>query len=221
MESEKEIACEIAYNLLQINAIKLDVKNPFTWASGLRSPIYCDNRRILSFPILRARVADSLAEAIKRHFPGVELIAGVATGAIAPGVLVAERMQLPFVYVRNAPKGHGLGAQVEGYANEGSKTVVVEDLVSTGKSSLAAYQALKEKRLEMQGMIAIFTYDLDVARKRMADEDCPFVALSNYNTLIDVAKQNNIIGVEEMEQLQVWRRDPQAWSYTNPLKPNH
>lgn len=212
MESEKDVAAEIANSLLQINAIKLDVKNPFVWASGLHSPIYCDNRRILSFPSLRARVADCLVVAIRRHFPDVELIAGVATGAIAPGVLVAERMQLPFVYVRSAPKGHGLGAQVEGYAPEGLKTVVVEDLVSTAKSSLAACEALKDKGLMLQGMVAIFTYDLDVAQKRMAEADCPFVALSNYNALIAVAKENKIIGVEEMEQLQVWRRDPQAWS---------
>ncbi len=212
MNSEKDIAFETARNLLQINAIKLNPGNPFTWASGLRSPIYCDNRRIWSFPDLRAFVADSLVSVIKSHYPDTELIAGVATGAIAPGVLVAERMHLPFVYVRSTPKEHGLGVQVEGYAPEGSKTVVVEDLISTGKSSLSAYSALKDSGLDVLGMAAIFTYDLDVARKNLEQAGCPLVTLSDYHTLIEVAQKQKIVSAEQLAQLQEWRINPKAWS---------
>ncbi len=212
MNSEKDIAVETATNLLQINAIKLNPENPFTWASGLRSPIYCDNRRIWSFPDIRAFVADSLVLLIKKHYPDAELIAGVATGAIAPGVLVAERMHLPFVYVRSTPKAHGLGAQVEGYAPEGAKTVVVEDLISTAKSSLSAYNALKDNGLDVLGMAAIFTYDLDVARNNLEQAGCPLVTLSNYYTLIEVAQKQNIISIKQLAQLQEWRKKPKSWS---------
>ena len=212
MNSEKDIAVETAKNLLQINAIKLNPGNPFTWASGLRSPIYCDNRRIWSFHDIRVFVADSLVSVINRHYPNAELIAGVATGAIAPGVLVAERMKLPFVYVRSTPKAHGLGAQVEGYAPEGSKTVVVEDLISTAKSSLSAYRALKNSGLDVLGMAAIFTYDLDVARNNLEQAGCPLVTLSNYHTLIEVAQKQKIVSTEQLTQLQTWRKNPDAWS---------
>ncbi len=212
MNSDKEIAVETARNLLQINAIKLNPENPFTWASGLRSPIYCDNRRIWSFPAIRSRVIESLVSVIQTYYTGAELIAGVATGAIAPGILVAERMHLPFVYVRSTPKAHGLGAQVEGYAPEGSRTVVVEDLISTAKSSLSAYRALKDKGLNMLGMAAIFTYDLDVARTSLEHAGCPLITLSNYHTLMEVARKQKLVDAEQLLQLQEWRNNPGAWS---------
>jgi orotate phosphoribosyltransferase len=218
MKLKNDIAGEIARNLLQINAIKLNVKNPFIWASGLHSPIYCDNRRIWSFPEIRTLVVDKLVTVIKSHYPEVELIAGVATGAIAPGVLVAEKMQLPFVYVRSSPKSHGLGVQVEGYAPTGSKTVVVEDLISTAKSSLAAYHSLHEHGLVMLGMAAIFTYELDVAKKNLEQAGCPLVTLSNYHTLIELAQEQNIISREQLAQLREWRENPQAWSDTAGIK---
>lgn len=212
MDTEKDMAVKTAENLLQINAIKLNPKNPFTWASGLRSPIYCDNRRIWSFPNIRELVIDGLVSVIKKHYPGASLIAGVATGAIAPGVLVADRMQLPFVYVRSTPKAHGLGAQIEGYAPERSKTVVVEDLISTAKSSLSAYSALKDSGLDVLGMVAVFTYDLDVARANLEEAGCPLATLSNYHRLIEVAQKQKIIDAEQLLQLQEWRKNPRAWS---------
>ena len=212
MEPEKDIAVNTAKNLLQINAIKLNLENPFTWASGLRSPIYCDNRRIWSFPGIRDLIADSLVTAINSHYPGAELIAGVATGAIAPGVLVAQRMRLPFVYVRATPKAHGLGAQIEGYAPKRSRTVVVEDLISTAKSSLSAYHALKDSGLDVLGMAAIFTYDLDVARTNLEKAGCPLVTLSNYHMLIEVAQKQKIVSTKQLIQLKEWRKNPRAWS---------
>jgi orotate phosphoribosyltransferase len=178
----------------------------------LHSPIYCDNRRIWSFPEIRTHVVDKLMTVIMSYYPEVELIAGVATGAIAPGILVAERMQLPFVYVRSSPKSHGLGVQVEGSAPAGSKTVVVEDLISTAKSSLSAYQALHKHGLEMLGMAAIITYELDVAAENLEQAGCPLVTLSNYHTLIEVAQKQNIISREHLAQLHEWRKNPQAWS---------
>jgi orotate phosphoribosyltransferase len=212
MSVKKDVAAEIAWNLLQINAIKLNVKNPFTWASGLRSPIYCDNRRIWSFPRIRTLVIDNLTGIIQINFPEVELIAGVATGAIAPGVLVADRMQLPFVYVRSEPKSHGLGVHVEGHAPQGLKTLVVEDLVSTGNSSLSAYNTLKENGYDMLGMIAIFSYELDIATKNMELAGCRLLTLSNYQILIQVAGEQQKISPDQMTHLREWRENPQSWS---------
>ncbi len=203
---------EIAESLLQINAIKLNVKEPFTWASGLLSPIYCDNRRILSFPGLRGQVADSLTSLIRAAYGDVELIAGVATGAIAPGVLVAERMNLPFVYVRSNPKAHGLGARIEGHAEAGLKTVVVEDLISTAKSSISACNVLQHHGLPVLGMAAIFTYGLDAAAGNLAKEGCRLQTLSSYAALLEMATIKNIIGKDELMELKKWRSDPEAWS---------
>ena len=211
MKNKDPFARELAERLLQINAIKLNVTNPFTWASGLRAPIYCDNRRILSFPEVRNRVADRFVDVIRKDYPDVELIAGVATGAIAIGVLVAERMDLPFVYVRSKPKSHGLASQVEGDAPAGKKTVIVEDLVSTAKSSLQAYHALREKGLRILGMVSIFTYDLNIAAKNLENAGCNLVSLSNYDALLETAINNKIISDNDLIELKKWRESPESW----------
>ncbi len=211
MKNNDPYALEIAEKLLQINAIKLNVSNPFTWASGLRAPIYCDNRRILSFPEVRSWVADRFVDLIRKNYPDVELIAGVATGAIAIGVLVAERMDLPFVYVRSKPKSHGLTSQVEGYTPSGKKTVIIEDLVSTAKSSLQAYHALMGKELMILGMVSIFTYDLNIAAKNLENAGCNLASLSNYNALLETAINNKIISDEDLLELKKWRKDPESW----------
>lgn len=211
MNNKDPFARELAERLLQINAIKLNVRNPFTWASGLLAPIYCDNRRILSFPELRNWVADRFVDVIRKHYPDVELIAGVATGAIAIGVLVAERMDLPFVYVRSKPKSHGLASQVEGDAPAGKMTVIVEDLVSTAKSSLQAYHALREKGLRILGMVSIFTYDLNIAVKNLENAGCNLFSLSNYDALLETAINNKIISDEDLIELKKWRKDPENW----------
>ncbi len=211
MKNKDQYAPELTERLLQINAIKLNVSNPFTWTSGLRAPIYCDNRRILSFPEIRSWVADRFVDAIRENYPDVELIAGVATGAIAIGALVAERMDLPFVYVRSKPKSHGLASQVEGHAPPGKMTVIVEDLVSTAKSSLAAYHALQEKELTVLGMASIFSYDLDIAAENLANAGCQLVSLGNYHALLETAIRRNIITSEDLLELKKWRKDPSNW----------
>ncbi len=212
MQANHQPAREVAQYLLQINAIKLNVKNPFTWVSGLRSPIYCDNRRILSFPGVRKKVAHGLADLIRSTCPDVGLIAGVATGAIAHGALVADILELPFVYVRSAPKTHGLASQVEGHAEPGMKTVVVEDLISTGQSSASAVMALRDAGLAVCGMVAIFTYGLDKADENLGRISCPFQTLSNYKALLDMLLMENKISDAEYSTLKEWRSDPQGWS---------
>lgn len=212
MVAHHHLATDIAKLLLQINAIKLNLENPFRWASGLLSPIYCDNRRILSYPDTRRMVVDGLSEVVTDHFPEAELVAGVATGAIAHGVLVAEKLGLPFIYVRRAPKGHGLASQIEGHFEQNQKTVVVEDLVSTAKSSVAAIEALSGAGLDVKGMVAIFTYGLEVAAKRLQDVACPFISLSNYQSLLALLKTQHRFAPEELIALQAWRENPEAWS---------
>lgn len=202
----------IAGYLLKINAVRLNVADPFTWASGIKSPIYCDNRQLLSFPDIREEVAKHMGQMVKDNFDDVEVIAGVATGAIAIGVLVAQYLGLPFVYVRSTAKEHGMGNQVEGRIMPGKKTVVVEDLVSTGKSSLAAVQALREAGFNVGGMAAIFTYQLPVALQMMQENNCPLVTLSNYSDLLELALSNNSITREEMVTLRKWREDPKGWA---------
>jgi len=213
MLKSNTMAREVARFLLQINAIKLNTENPFTWASGLRAPIYCDNRRILSFPDIRRDVAKKMATLVQKHYPDAEVIAGVATGAIAQGVLVAERLGLPFVYVRSGSKSHGLGSRVEGHLEKGKKTVVIEDLVSTGKSSLAAVNALREAGLDVCGMAAIFTYDLPQAEQNLREDRCPLHTLSSYGALLDKVTEENLFGERELDTLQAWRKDPAAWSH--------
>ncbi|MDR0954739.1 MAG: orotate phosphoribosyltransferase [Rikenellaceae bacterium] len=202
---------EIAKSLLQIKAIKLNPSNPFTWASGWRSPIYCDNRKILSYPAVRRQVCEAFARLIAEKYPEVEVIAGVATGAIAHGVLVAEAMNKPFIYVRSAPKSHGLANQVEGEITPGSRVVVVEDLVSTGGSSLNAVQALRDAGVEVLGMVAIFTYGFPTAEENFAREGVTLDTLSNYNAMIPLAIEEGVVPASELETLRQWRKNPSIW----------
>jgi orotate phosphoribosyltransferase len=201
----------IASNLLQINAIKLNPANPFTWASGWKSPIYCDNRKTLSFPNVRNNVCDGFVELIKAKYPDVEIIAGVATGAIAHGMLVADRMALPFIYVRSAPKAHGLSNQIEGDYKPGQKVVVVEDLISTGMSSLAAVEALKSAGCEVLGLVAIFSYQFNQASEGFSKAGVEFSTLSNYTELIKIAIESGYVKSEQLELLNSWRENPEVW----------
>jgi len=204
-------AKKIAEFLLQIKAIKLQPSNPFTWASGWKSPIYCDNRKTLSFPEVRSYIRDSFVILIKRLYPNVEMIAGVATGAISHGALAADKLELPFIYVRSGAKEHGLGNQIEGYYQKGQKVVVVEDLISTGGSSLNAVKALREAECEVLGMVAIFTYEFKKASDGFAEEKCSLNTLCNYSVLIDTAVKSGYIGESEVETLKMWRTDPASW----------
>ena len=197
--------------LLQIKAIKLQPSNPFTWASGWKSPIYCDNRKTLSFPEVRSYIRDCFAAIIKDLYPQVEMIAGVATGAIAHGALVADKLGLPFIYVRSGAKEHGLGNQIEGFFTKGQKAVVIEDLISTGGSSLNAVTALRESGCEVLGMVAIFTYEFKKAGDAFAGANCNLNTLSNYSTLVETALKTGYIGQEEVETLKKWRLDPANW----------
>lgn len=201
----------IARSLLQINAIKLNPQNPFTWASGWHSPIYCDNRKILSFPKERKLVADSFASVIREMYPQCDVVAGVATGAIAWGVMAAEVIEKPFIYVRSAAKSHGLTNQVEGYYTKGQKVVVVEDLISTGGSSLAAVDALRQAGCEVMGMVAIFTYGFQQAADNFAHAGVELTTLSNYNTLIEMAVAQNYVEQDQIETLNQWRQSPETW----------
>lgn len=204
-------AKKTAEYLLQIKAIKLQPSNPFTWASGWKSPIYCDNRKTLSFPVVRSFIRDSFAEIIKEYFSGAELVAGVATGAIAHGVLAAEKLGLPFIYVRSEAKEHGLGNQIEGYFEAGQKVVVIEDLISTGGSSLGAVKALRDSGCHLLGMAAIFTYEFKKAADGFAAAECELHTLSNYSTLISTAVETGYINKQDVETLKQWRMDPANW----------
>jgi orotate phosphoribosyltransferase len=208
MESISKTTAEF---LLQIKAIKLQPSNPFTWASGWKSPIYCDNRKTLSFPEVRSFIRDSFAVKVKELYPGAELIAGVATGAIAHGALAADKLGLPFVYVRSGAKEHGLGNQIEGYFEAGQKVVVIEDLISTGGSSLSAVKALREAGCDVLGMVAIFTYEFKKASDAFQAENCALDTLSNYSVLVETAVKTGYIGQAEVETLKKWRVDPSVW----------
>ena len=201
-----------AKHLLNIKAIKLNPAQPFTWASGLKSPIYCDNRKTLSFPEVRTFIRDGLVEMIKEKYPQVEVIAGVATGAIAQGALVAEALGLPFVYVRSEEKKHGLTNIVEGVVEAGQKVVVVEDLVSTGQSSLKAANALIDMGCNVLGMVAIFTYNLPIAKQRFDEAKLSLHTLTNYPTLIEEAVAEGYVKKDEIETLNQWSNDPVAWA---------
>lgn len=202
---------KVAESLLQIKAIKLNPTNHFTWASGWYSPIYCDNRKILSYPAVRKQVYEAFADLIAEKYPDAEVLAGVATGAIAHGVLVAEKMGKPFIYVRSAPKSHGLTNQVEGEVKPGAKVVVIEDLVSTGGSSLSAVEALKKAGCDVLGMVAIFTYGFPTAEENFAKAGVKLDTLSNYNTMIEMAIEQGYVHPDELETLKEWRRDPASW----------
>lgn len=202
---------QIANYLLQIKAIKLEPANPFTWASGLKSPIYCDNRKTLSYPEIRTAIKNAFAEKIKKQYPQVELIAGVATGAIAQGALVAEALNLPFIYVRSEAKGHGLNNQIEGFFQEGQKVVVIEDLISTGGSSLKAVSALREAKCEVLGMLAIFTYGFENAANNFKEAKCELTTLSDYSAMIESAVELNYVSKDQLETLKQWRLSPSTW----------
>lgn len=208
---ETSIDKKLAKSLMDIKAVLLRPQEPFTWASGWHSPIYCDNRRILSHPELRAQVAQWLADKAMELYPEAEVVAGVATGAIAHGVLAADRMKKPFVYVRPKPKDHGTGSQIEGELAPGKKVVVIEDLISTGMSSLAAVKALRDAGAQVLGMVAIFTYGFDLAAQRFEEDKVRLDTLSNYSALVDVASETGYISSAAKSLLHEWRENPSEW----------
>lgn len=211
----QESAKKIAQSLLQIKAINLKPANPFIWASGWKSPIYCDNRKTLSYPQVRTYIRQQFVDAIKENFPNADVIVGVATGGIALGALVAEAMGLPFAYVRSSAKGHGMQNLIEGEVSKDQNVVVIEDLISTGGSSLKAVQALREKESNVLGMLAIFTYGFDVAEKNFTKNKCRLITLSDYNSMIDFAIESNHLPKEDINSLIDWRKNPSEW---NPKK---
>ena len=211
MISDIEISKQVAKTLLQINAIILEAENPFTWASGWKSPIYCDNRKILSFPESRTFIRQSLANVIQKKYGSSNLIAGVATGAIAHGALVAEEMGLPFIYVRSAKKGHCKQKMIEGTYTSGQSVIVIEDLISSGKSSLEAVETLREEGLNVKGLISIFTYGFNAATENFKKADCEFISLCNYSTLLQEAVKQEYINESDVEILEKWRENPSKW----------
>ena len=212
MSLHKESALKIAEYLLQIKAIKLQPTKPFTWASGWKSPIYCDNRKTLSYPVIRTYIRQQLVIAITEHFGKPDVIAGVATAGIAQGVLIAQELGLPFVYVRSEAKAHGLTNLIEGVIESGQSVVVIEDLISTGKSSLNAVDALREKGCDVKGMAAIFSYGFKAAEENFKQKKCDYVTLSNYDALIDQALKSNDITSEDLDSLKAWRENPATWN---------
>lgn len=212
MITDLDNASKIAEYLLQIKAIKLQPNNPFTWSSGWKSPIYCDNRKTLSYPNVRTFIRQSYTQAISDEFGKPDIIAGVATGGIAQGVLVAQELGVPFIYVRASAKGHGLQNMIEGHFEEGQNVVVVEDLISTGGSSLKAVEALRNGGLTVKGVVAIFTYGLQQAVTAFEEANCPLVVLSNYDVLIDKALAQGAISEMDLESLKGWRVAPDLWN---------
>lgn len=208
----KNLDRALAEKLLKISAIKLQPDHPFTWASGWNSPIYTDNRKTLSYPEVRDFIKTQMSSVIKERFGTPDAIAGVATGAIAMGALVADILNLPYVYVRSTPKDHGLENLIEGNLKPGQKVVVIEDLISTGGSSLKAVEAVRAAGCDVVGMAAIFSYEFPVAQKRFADAGVEIVALSNYNAMLEAALESNYIHADELETLKEWRKDPATWT---------
>ena len=206
-----KLAAEVAADLLKIGAIKLSPEKPFTWASGWKSPIYCDNRLSLSYPDVRSKIKTALSLAISNSFDGIDVIAGVATAGIPQGALVAEELGLPFIYVRSKSKGHGLQNMIEGKIEEGQKVLLVEDLVSTGGSSLAAAEALREAGAEVVGMVAIFTYGFQVSEDNFKEKGVDLIVLSDYHHLLDHAQDERMFENEVLKTLKEWREDPGNW----------
>ncbi|TAE25235.1 MAG: orotate phosphoribosyltransferase [Cytophagales bacterium] len=204
---------EIARSLLDVQAVKLQPDQPFTWSSGWRSPIYCDNRVTLSYPEVRTFIKNALADAIRQQFPDVDILAGVATAGIAQGALVADVLNLPYCYVRPEPKKHGMGNQIEGKFTSGQRVVVIEDLISTGGSSLKVVEALRQAGAEVLGMAAIFTYGFPLATENFRAANVPLVCLSDYATLIEEAQRMNYVQADQLESLAAWRDDPANWGY--------
>lgn len=211
MVMNKDTAKKTAEILLQIKAIKLQPKDPFIWASGWKSPIYCDNRTTLSYPKIRTYLRENLAKIIEDEYGRPDVIAGVATGAIAIGALIAQQLNIPFIYVRPAPKKHGRKNQIEGYLEKNKNVVVVEDLISTGKSSLNAVAALKEEGANVKGMVAIFSYGFDVAVNNFKAANVKLNTLSDFNHLLEQSIDSNYISKNELETLQQWRENPSKW----------
>ncbi len=209
---DKAIAKQTAKLLLQINAIKLQPNEPFTWASGWKSPIYCDNRIILSFPPIRNYIRETMAKQIENEFGKPDVIAGVATGAIGIGILVAEYLGLPFIYVRPEAKGHGRQNQIEGFVQRGQNVVVVEDLISTGNSSLNAVKALKEAGVNVKGMVAIFSYGFEIANSNFKNQKVTLKTLSNYESLLEEALDTKYITSKELDILASWNANPSEWN---------
>ncbi|TXE16173.1 orotate phosphoribosyltransferase [Psychroserpens burtonensis] len=212
MTFDKETAKQTAEVLLQINAIKLQPSEPFIWASGWKSPIYCDNRIVLSFPPIRNYIRETMAKHIESHYGKVDVIAGVATGAIGIGMLVAEYLGLPFIYVRPEAKSHGRQNQIEGFIEAGQNVVVVEDLISTGKSSLNAVKALKKANVNVKGMVAIFSYGFDISKSNFETANVDLYTLSNYENLLEQALDTKYITTKEQEVLALWNANPSEWN---------
>ncbi|CCZ08006.1 orotate phosphoribosyltransferase [uncultured Culturomica sp.] len=205
------VAENVALHLLKIKAIKLEPAHPFTWASGWKSPIYCDNRKTLSYPEVRSYIRDQFAAVVREKYPQAEVIAGVATGAIAQGVLVAQELNLPFIYIRSSAKSHGLENLIEGEYKAGQKVVVIEDLISTGGSSLQAVEALRKAGCEVLGMVAIFTYGFQKATDNFKAAACELTTLSNYNAMIDLAVKTGYVQEADVEKLKEWRKSPETY----------
>jgi orotate phosphoribosyltransferase len=202
----------VAEKLLQVSAVKLNPQQPFTWASGWKSPIYCDNRRVLGFPYIRDFIKSELCNLVFERFPDAQLLAGVATAGIAWGAMAADQLKLPYIYVRPKPKDHGLGNQIEGYYEKGMKTVIIEDLISTGKSSLQVVDVAKEAGLDVIGMAAIFTYGFEAADKAFSSAGVPLFTLTNYPSLIELAAAKGIVSPGDQNTLLNWRQDPANWT---------
>jgi len=206
-----DIAKQVAKSLLQINAIILQPNNPFKWAAGWNSPIYCDNRKTLSFPEIRTHIKQGLAAIVKNHYKGANVIAGVATAGIPHGALVAEELGLPFIYVRSKAKEHGKQNQIEGCFEEGQSVILVEDLISSGKSSLDSAQVLKDAGMNVKGMVSIFTYGFDAAAENFKKAECEYVSLCDYSTLLPIAKEQQYVEESDLSVLNEWRDNPAIW----------
>lgn len=211
MINDKDRALKVAELLLKVKAVKLQPNQPFTWASGWKSPIYCDNRVTLSHPSVRTFIRQSFSELITEMFGKPDVIAGVATGGVPQGVLVAQELGLPFIYVRSSAKGHGMGNMIEGAFEKGQNVIVIEDLISTGGSSIKAVESLKEAGLNVKGLAAIFTYGFKVAADNFKEAECPFVTLTDYTILIEQALRSNYVTENDLAQLQNWRENPSVW----------
>ena len=211
MYSVNETALNVSESLLQIKAIILQPNDPFTWASGIKSPIYCDNRKILSFPKIRTFIRQEMVTTIEEKYGKPDVIAGVATGGIAVGALVAQELGLPFIYIRSKPKGHGLSNQIEGVVQKGQSVIVIEDLISTGKSALDAVEVLREKGCSVKGMIAIFSYGLKVAAANFKNAQVPLATLSNYDAMLEKAVDSNYISSKDIKTLKARKSDHNAW----------
>ena len=206
-----DIAKQVAKSLLQINAIILQPNNPFKWAAGWNSPIYCDNRKTLSYPEIRTNIKQGLAAIVKNHYKGANVIAGVATAGIPHGALVAEELGLPFIYVRSKAKEHGKQNQIEGFFEEGQSVILVEDLISSGKSSLDSAQVLKDAAMNVKGIVSIFTYGFDAAAENFKEAECEYVSLCDYSTLLPIAKEQQYIEKSDLTVLNKWRDNPAIW----------